>query len=627
MIAFLHDLRFVSRTLVSRWRFSLLVIATMAVGIGTTVGVWAYLAYFVRPTLDAPEPNRLVWVENPAPDDRWRRFDVADWRDLEPMRGELFTNAAASRIFSASLQGESVTLHVFGTAVSAEYFELLGARPSLGRLLEPRDDRLDAPPVLVLSHLTWRRHFGGDPGVIGKTVSMDGRHSYTVVGITEPGFQGTGFWAAVHTPLAHSGPLLSRTEPLEEQAISILARLRPGLAAEEARSRLASAAAGLDEIRPLASPREVRLASVERFDESFAQEPIYRAARVLMAAVALLLLLACSNVASLMLAQGIVRRRETAMHSALGAGRGRMMRRFLLESVVLSGTGGLLGLLFVPPILRLIELYLRMDIPVGMGDWGAGTRLIVDEGEMALFVAGISTVTGLLFGLAPLLQTMRLDLVASLKGDDSAGRRGWHAKDLLVVVQVALSVVLLVGAALLGRTLFRLPDTPLGFDEDGVFLATVYLPKERLNVENDGARLLRELNDRLAGLAGVESASLVQTVPLGVQNEARFEVDGRQVTLPRNAVGREYFETLRIPMAAGRSFDARDDAAAPRAAILNRSGPHGFRREERPACNRYRLCGRAEGRVRPIRKECSLLEAIRTKRKRSPVKCPGDRRE
>jgi hypothetical protein len=180
MSGLVHDLRLALRTLASRWRFFLLVIATMAIGIGTTVGVWAYLAYFVRPTLDAPDPGRLVRLSNPAPDDRFRRFDLADWRDLEPVGCELFTGAAASRIYSASLQNEDTILHVFGTAVSGEYFQLLGARPALGRLLEPRDDRLDADPVLVLSDLTWRRHFGGGPGVVGRTLSMDGRHPYTI---------------------------------------------------------------------------------------------------------------------------------------------------------------------------------------------------------------------------------------------------------------------------------------------------------------------------------------------------------------------------------------------------------------------------------------------------------------
>jgi predicted permease len=567
-----HDLRLALRALASRWRFSLLVIATMAVGIGSTVGVWAYLAYFVRPTLDAPDPARLVWLNNPAPEDRWRRFTLADWRELEPVSRELFTEAAASRIYSASLQGESTTLHVFGTAVSGEYFELLGARPALGRLLAPEDDRLEAEPVLILSNLTWRRDFGGDPGVIGRTVRVDGRHTYTIVGVTEAGFQGTGFWAAVHTPLAHAGPLLSRTRPLDEQEIGILARLRPELSIDEARSRLLSAAAALDETHPLAAPRGPRLDPVERFDEALAEEPIYQAARVLMVAVVLLLLLACANVASLMLAQGIARRQETAVHAAVGAGRFRVMRRCLLESLLLSGTGGLLGLLFVPPILRLFEHYLRMDIPISMGDWGAGTRLIVKGGELSLFVAGVSMLTGLLSGLAPLLQTMRLDLVASLKGDATlGGKRRWQARDVLVVVQVALSIVLLVGAALLGRTLSRLQHSPLGFDEEGLFLATVYLPKERLDDENDGTRLLHELSERLALLPGVESASLAQLVPLGVQDEMRIEVHGKRLTVLSNAVGRDYFTTLGIPLLGGRTFEDRDDHQAPRVAVLNRT--------------------------------------------------------
>jgi putative ABC transport system permease protein len=567
-----HDLRLALRTLASRWRFSALVIATLSVGIGTTVGVFAYLAYFVRPTLDAPEPGRLVWLNNPTPDNRWRRFDLADWRDLEPVARELFTEASAWRIYGASLQSEDASLHVFGTAVSGEYFEILGARPALGRLFDARDDRLDADPVLVLSNLTWRRNFGGDPGVVGRIVRLDGRHAYTIVGVTEPGFQGTGFWAAIHTPLAHSGPLLSRTRSLDEIEVSILARLRAEVAIDEAQSRLVSAAAVLDQARPLLAPRQPRLQSVESFDESFAEEPIYQAARVLMAAVLLLLLLACANVASLMLAHGIARRRETAVHTALGAGRLRVMRRCLLESLLLSGTGGLLGLAFVPPILRLFERYLRMDIPISMGDWGDGTRLIVDERELTLFVAGVSVLVGLISGLAPLLQTTRLDLVASLKGDAIlAGRRRLQMRDLLLVVQVALSVVLLVGAALLGRTLFRMQHTPLGFEERGLFLATVYLPKERLNDQNDGASLFRELNGRLSELPGVESASLAQVVPLGIQDETRIEVDDARLTILYNAVGRDYFTTLRIPLLAGRSFDDRDGAAAPRVAVLNRT--------------------------------------------------------
>ena len=577
MIGLFHDLRLALRALASRWRFSALVIATMAIGIGTTVGVWVYLSYFVRPTLDAPDPGRLVWLSNPAPDDRWRRFDLADWQALESASGELFTETAASRIYSASLQSGDQTLHVFGTAVSGGYFELLGARASRGRLLEPRDDRIDADPVLVLSDLTWRRHFRGDPGVVGTTVSLDGRHSYTIIGITEPGFQGTGFWAAVHTPLAQAGPLLSRTRPLEEQGVSILARLRPELSIDEAQTRLASAARGLDESRPLAAPREPRLQSVERFDESFAEEPIYQAARVLMAAVVMLLLLGCANVASLMLAQGVGRRREIAVHAALGAGRGRAMRRFLLEGVLLSVTGGMVGLVLVPPLLRLIEHYLRMDVPVVMGDWGAGTRLIVNEGELALFVAGVSVLTGLLFSLAPMMQTMSLDLVTALKGDSIAsGSRRWQARDALVVVQVALSVVLLVGAALLGRALLRLQHLPLGFDERGLFLATVYLPKERLNDGNDGALLFHELSERLAELPGVESASLVQQVPLGMQDETRVEVDGERATVLYNAVGRDYFATLRVATLAGRTFADGDDGAAPRVAVLNRTAAEHF---------------------------------------------------
>ncbi|MGD8330854.1 MAG: ABC transporter permease, partial [Acidobacteriota bacterium] len=577
MSGFLQDLKLALRALRSRWRFALLVVATMAVGIGTTVGAWAYLAYFVRPTLDAPDPDRLVWLRNPAPGDPWRQYDVADFRELRSAGAGIFAESAALRLYDASLLSGETTLHVFATAVSGAYFDLLGARPALGRLLTPGDELPDAAPVLVLSNLTWRRHFGADPTVVGRTVTLDGRHPYTIVGVTAPGFQGTGVWTAVYSPLAQAGPLLPGAQTLETQAVTILARMQPGLSVEEARARIESVVAGIEATRPLTPPRQARLVPALQFDDSIDGDPIYEAARVLMIAVLLLLLLACANVASLMLALGMARRQETAIFTALGAGRLRVARRFLLESVLLSTTGGLAGLVFVSPVLRLVEHYLRMEIPVGMGDWASGTHLIVNEGELAWFVVGVSVLSGLLFGLAPALQTARFDLVGALKGvGPGSGRRHFQARDVLVIVQVALSVVLLVGAALLGRTLMRMEQRPLGFEARGLFLATVYLPKERLVEPQDGPRLLQELGERMAELPGVESASLARQVPLGFQSELRVAVDEERFTVRANSIGRGYFETLRVPLLSGRSIEERDNAEAPRVAVLNRTAAERF---------------------------------------------------
>jgi len=573
MAGLVQDLKLAMRALVLRWRFSLVVIATMSIGIGTTVGVWAYLSYFVRPTLDAPDPSRLVWVRNPAPDDPWRQFNVADWRHLRGAGGEALVESAALRLYNASMQSSDTTLHVFGTAASGAYFDLLGARPALGRLFRADDDRPGAEPVLVLSHLTWRRHFGADPAIIGRTVGLDGRHAYTVIGVTEPDFQGTGVWTAVYTPLAHAGPLLSSVVPLDEQAVTVLARLRANISIDEARERVESVVAGLEASRPLNPPREAHLAPVREFDDSYAEEPIYQAARVLMVAVTLLLLLACANVASLMLALGVARRRETAIFAALGAGRWRVARRFLLESVMLSTAGGLAGLLFVRPILRLIEHYLRMEVPVSMGDWNAGTHLDVNHAELAWFVAGVSVLTGVLFGLAPVAQAMRADLVSALKsaGGGAAGRR-FQGRDVLVVVQVALSVMLLSLALVLGRTLLSMENRPLGFDAENLFLATVYLPQERLDEPQDGLRLLQELRARIAELPGVESASLAHQVPLSnFPRQLDVAADGERLVVSSNSVGREYFDTLRIPLLSGRPMAEADGAEAPRVVVLNRT--------------------------------------------------------
>ncbi len=577
MAGWWQDLRLAVRSVRQRPYFSLVIVLTMAIGTGANVGAFAYYSYFARPTLDAPGAKRLVWVYRSLEESPRGFFPESDWRALAETRARLFDRDAAWRFFSGSIEGPDRTIHTFGGAVSGNYFALFGARAHLGRLLGPSDDRPEAEPTLVLSHLTWTRYFDADPEILGRTVYLEGRFPYTVVGVTQRGFQGTGVWAGIYIPLADAARIVVRDPTDENWQVLGLGRLAPGVSKEEASEILTSASSGLDEQKPLERPRSLWLESVEEPAlEDYAGEPIYLASQLLVAAMSMLLLLACANVANLMLARGVARRRELGVHVALGAGRFRIARRLFIESLTLSLAGGVLGLGLARGLLRLIEYYLRQEIPVGMGDWGAGTTLIVNETEVGLYFAAVAVATGLFFGMAPVLQMLRLDVVATLKGDALPGDgKRWHARDLLVVTQVALSAMLLIGAALLARTLWKIEAIDLGFDDRGLMLSTLYMPKERLGASSadEGVQLYRQLVDRVESLAEVQSASLVWRVPLSFSSTEHTRVGsgGERMETSFNVVDEGYFDTLGLPLLSGRGFEEGDDANAPDVIVINRT--------------------------------------------------------
>jgi predicted permease len=315
-----------------------------------------------------------------------------------------------------------------------------------------------------------------------------------------------------------------------------------------------------------------------------------------MAAVALLLILACANVANLFLARSQSRKQEMAILAAIGAGRAHLARRLLIESLLLSLTGGILGLFIGYWGKEMIEYYLLQGTPVGMGSWGQASSLTIDERIVALYVFGISLLTGLLFGLAPVAQTLRTNLVTALKSNASSarGKRIFEMRKILVIVQVALSVVLLLGAGLLVRTLSAAKNQKLGFEARNLMLAAVYMSPARSGDPSESKAAYQDLLERIGALSGVESASLVQMVPvsgllpaLEVQLPQQLEKQSIYV----NVIAPAYFETMKIPVLKGRSFEQRDSAERPAVVIVNQAAARKLWPNQDPIGQRMHIQG------------------------------------
>lgn len=571
----LVDLRFALRSLLRRPGFAAVVILTLAVGIGVNAAFFGYLSYLLWPTVEAPEPERIVRLYTGTEQQPTRPNSYSDWLDVEAS-SDVFAPLASYRMFGSALADRAQTLHAWGNAVSGGYFALFGEKAHLGRLIEPADDRPGAERVLVLNHFFWRQRFGSDPTVIGRTVELDGRRAYRIIGVAREGFQGDGLAASIYVPLATTEGFLLNLDKRDFRGLHALGRLRPEVSLEEARAAMTAIGRGLDEAHLETEPRRLSLMPVTEASSEVLADPLVTAAKILMAAVVLLLLLACANVANLMLARAVARRREMGIHAALGAGRLRLGRRLLIESLVLSGLGGVLGLGLARAITKVIERYLLQGMPVGMGDLSAGSSLVADPQRMTFFFVTACVATGVAIGLAPLSHTLRSDLVGALKSDaagEGPGRR-LGLRQLLVVAQVALSVVLLLGAGLLMRTLWQVRTVSPGFDTRDLMLTTFHLPVERTLDSAEGRKLLGDVLEQVRGLPGVSAASLVQRIPLSVatpSTELSFPGSGEAATVNANFVSPGYFATLGIPLLIGRDFDASDRRDTPGVVVINQA--------------------------------------------------------
>ncbi len=557
----------------------LIVVLTLALGIGASTALFAYLASIVWPTMDAPEPERVVWVETATSEEPFGGpISYPEFLDLQRQRTGL-RDLVGFTALGASVGHGQESAFAWGQLVSGGYFPFFAARPALGRLLQPSDDRPDAEPVVVVSYLFWRSFLGGDPEALGRPLRLNGQF-FTLVGVAPKGFQGQGRVSALYTPLAQSDRLtaLPRIEKRERRWVYLLGRLAPGINLEQGREALRSAARALDEAVPLPhGKRRYTLLGATVYNPGPEPDVYLSAARVLMAAALLFLLLACANVANLLLARATVRQREWGIRASLGASRRRLVGGVLAESLILCLAGGALGLAFAAGMMRRIESYV-LTAPGGLGSWSEGNEVVHLDLRVFAFALLVALLCGLLCGLIPALRVMRGDLLAAVKSD-AAGATGPAGalvpRQLLVVAQVAFSVVLLLGGSLLVRTLRAAERVDPGFDPERLLLASLYVPRTVGTAEEGATLVYRRLLEETAALPGVESATLTHVVPLaGWSHDTRVERSerpGEAVDSSVNLVAPGYFETLGIRILQGRALDQRDRRDAPPAVVVSRT--------------------------------------------------------
>ncbi len=571
MGALLQDLRFAVRSLGKHPGFAAVIVLTLGIGIGANSAIFSVVdASLLRP-LPYADPDRLVQVQARRGADElgvsW--LDYLDWK----AQSRAFADLAYFQEAKVHLGFEDGAEAAGAVMTTRSLFSLLGVQPALGRGFLPEETVAGAAPVAVISDDLWRRRFIADPKVLGRTVRLEGE-SHTVIGVMPPGF---------HFPT--NADLWVCVEPLERQnqnprtvrGMEVIGRLAAGATLERAAADLRSVAAGLGRQHP-ASNAGVEVLPVPLRDRWVGN--VRTSLLLLLGACGFLLLIACANVANLLLARALARQREISVRTALGAGRPRLVRQLLTESLVLALLGGAAGLALSAGGTQLL---LRALIAASPAELPAWIHIQVDAGVLA-FTFGVSVLAGLLFGLAPLVPTTRLDLQAVLKeggrGTDGSGSR--HVRQLLVVSEVALALLLLLGAGLMTKSLLRLWSVDPGFRPQGVLALTARFPYFRIEDTKDRAALYRQALERLASLPGVESVGANTDMPLSgteAWHRVDFALPGQtaeeaqlnpEANLQRITAG--YFRTLGIPLLRGRAFeDALEQEGAPRSAIVNRS--------------------------------------------------------
>jgi putative ABC transport system permease protein len=553
MEALAREIRFGIRSLLKQRAFTALSILTLALGIGTNTAMFSVInAVLLRP-LPYPQPDRLVWM-NEAGDEVSNRMvsypNFVDWRE----RNHLFESLTTYRTWNMTLTGAGEPQSISAGMVTADYFKVMGVAPILGRAFLAEDDRPGSNPVVVISFGFWQKHFAGDAAVISKTLTLDDR-PFTVIGVTPESFAHQGpppFWVTI-------GPM-NWTDRDVRIAGNVIARLKPGVSIQQARSDINAVS------QQLAREHPVENGGANRVDVVSLQEHVTGnvapALWILFGAVGMVLLIACVNVANLILARAASRRSEFAVRAALGASRIQVVRQLLIESLLLALAGGVCGLVFAVISMKVLTNAAQEMIP----------RL--DGLSLSYPVLGfnlvVSMVSGIIFGLVPALRYGTVDVYETLK-DSSARtgeRQGARLRGALVVAQVAIAVALLVGAGLLIRSLSRLSNQNPGFEFQSVLKMEINVARSRYQGKGELARLQQQILDQIAARRGVEAATLSTELPGfagGWTNDILPEghpplKPGELINVDWAIVSRDYFRTLQIPILRGRSFTTDEDA-------------------------------------------------------------------
>ena len=565
-----QDIKCAVRMMRKNLSLTAIVVLLLALGIGANAAIFSVVnAALLRP-LPYADPNRLVFLTEDLPNVPQLSIsypNFLDWRE----QNKVFSGIAAIQFRSLNLQGTGEPERLEGRSVSAEFFDVLGVRPEFGRSVVAEEDRSGANPVCMISHGLWERRFGSDPAIINKQVNLSGT-SYTVIGVLPASYAFSG-------PTDVFVPMGLRADEMKDRGahpgIYAIARLKPGVTVETARADLIAMAQRIN----AQYGNEGASATLRPLQEAFVG-PVRRPLLILLGAVGFVLAIGCANVANLLLGRAATRQKEMAIRAALGAGRLRIIRQLLTESVLLSLAGGIAGLLLAGWSMDLLRSVSANSLPT--------TAVIKLDTTVLLFTLLVSLVTGIVFGLAPALTIAKSDLRDTLKeggrGSGPGARRAW-LRNTLVVSEVALSLVLLVGAGLLVKSFARILDTDPGFKPQNLLTMQLAVSANK----DEGPKVLNLFNDlsgRIKRLPGVESAAFSNGIPLSAAGDTSFAIVGRPKLGPSKQpqtmlyiASPDYLQTMGIRLIKGRFFTTQDTQHSPRVAVIDET----FARQQFPS--------------------------------------------
>jgi len=560
-----HDLRYACRQLRNNPAFTVVTIVVLALGIGANAAVFSVINTVLLRPLPFPDARQLVkiWESNPSHGEVQETvspWNFIDWRK----QSTSVTQLAVYQYESLALITRGVPERMDAALVSSSFFRVFQVSPQLGRMFSPEDDR-PASHSVVLSYKGWTSHFNSDPHIVGKSITLDGE-PFTVIGVMPAAFRfpalGTDLWAAPAFDL--------KSRSRGDHYLFAVGRMRPGATVGQVQAEMSAIAHRLERQYPDTNLGSgVTLVPLqEEMVGSFK-----RGLLLLWGAVTFVLLIACANVAHLLLARSVARQKEFAIRTALGAGSPRLIQQLLTESCLLAAAGGLLGLALSPLGIRLLMA------AGGHGHIVPRTEGIHIDEYVMIFTAAASLFTALVFGLLPAFRSSRVDVMTAMKqsGWETSLAGSYRLRSVLVVSELALSVMLLIGAGLLIKSLWRLERVDPGFNTVNVLGMRISVPESQYPGSRERAILYQQMVDRIRALPGVEDAAAINDLPFsGSRTSTSFDIDGLPATLgesrnsDRRVVSSSYFKVMRIPLLRGRAFTEADNRReSPRVAIIN----------------------------------------------------------
>ena len=582
-----NDLKFSLRMLRKNPGFATVVVLTLALGIGANTAIFSFVNAVILNPLPFPDADRLVVITEITPHGDEMSVALLNFQDWQT-RARSFEEIGGVRFVTFNLTGLDTPQRLIGQIVTLNYFKILGVQPQLGRTFTPEEDKYGATPTVLISDSLWRSQLGSDPNVIGRTLNLDGRN-FTVIGVMPPGFQYVtkcDVWGTFNAWLRPNSAWFDRGNHMGLRAI---AKLKQGVTVSQAETEMRQIGAQLEKEYP-ATNAGSRVFT--RSLQTFVVREVRSTLLVLMGAVGFVLLIACVNVANLSLVRALVRQHEMGIRMALGAGRGRLIRQFLTESLVLSVLGGLAGLLTARWLLSALIKVAPPNLP-RLSD-------VHLSGRVLLFTAGLTLLTSVLFGLIPAWSATRANAAAVFSSGERSGtstplRR--RLFDSLLVAEIALALVVLTGAGLMTRTMYKIAHVDPGFRADHLLTMQLDLAGPRYDEHDDQKQSFqREALDKVRALPGVESAGFTLSLPIeGSVWGSVFVVADQPVPersqLPSaafNPISPEYLRTMGIPLLQGRLFTDADQEKSPEVVLINETMARRFWPNENPLGKRIK---------------------------------------